>query len=56
MITTQGTVTIPKILRDTFGYKPNTRIFFYELDGLLIISKENIENVEEKFLGDDINV
>lgn len=50
IITGQGTTTIPKIFRNNLGYECNVRIFWYELDGLLIISKNKIENVEEKIL------
>jgi len=49
-----GTVTIPKAIREKFGYTPGLRIYLYELDGLLIVSKEKIDNVEEKFFEDEI--
>lgn len=50
LISTKGNVVIPSVYRKKFGYNPGIRIHFYELDGLLIISKERIDNVEEKFL------
>ena len=50
LISTKGNVVIPSIYRKKFGYDPGMRIHFYELDGLLIISKDKIDNVEERIL------
>lgn len=55
LISTKGNVVIPSVYRKKFGYNPGIRIYFYELAGLLIISKDKIDNVEEKLFEDDEN-
>ena len=47
LISIQGNTTIPKIYRDKLGYKYGVRVHWYELDGLLIISKEKLDNVSD---------
>ena len=45
IITSQGNTTIPVIYRNKLGYTQGVRVYWYELEGLLIISKEKLDDI-----------
>lgn len=47
LISIQGTTTIPKMYREGLGFKSGVRIYWYELEGLLIMSKKELDNLSD---------
>jgi antitoxin PrlF len=50
-ITSKGQVTIPKELREKFGFDPGDEIQFTVLDGRLVVRKKSLKSLLEKWVG-----
>lgn len=50
-ITVKGQVTIPKSIRDRFGLRPGNRVRFVEKDHRVVLEKENVGDVWDKYYG-----
>lgn len=48
LISSQGTIHIPKSLRVSLGFNTGLRVHWYELGDLLVVSKIKLEDTEKE--------